>query len=290
MAIIIDGKAIASEVRAEIREDVDQWVALGNAPPYLAVVLVGDNPASASYVRGKIKASQNVGIAGDTLTFDAMISEEKLLEVIEDLNSSPKVNGILVQLPLPNHINASCVIEAMDPNKDVDGLHTVNAGRLATDQTGFVPCTPAGIIELLHRSKIPTQGKHAVIIGRSNLVGRPLGNLLLQKVNNATVTICHSRTQNLPDICRQADILVAAIGLAEFVTKDMIKPGATVIDVGINRVDDPSTARGYYLTGDVDYQAATEVAGYITPVPGGVGPMTIAMLLKNTLMATKQQK
>ena len=290
MAIIIDGKAIASQVRAEIREDVDQWVAHGNAPPYLAVVLVGDNPASASYVRGKIKASQNVGIAGDTLTYDATISEEDLLNVIKDLNSRPHVNGILVQLPLPDPINASRVIEALDPKKDVDGLHTVNAGRLATDQIGFVPCTPAGIIELLHRAKIPTQGRHAVIIGRSNLVGRPLGNLLLRKDNNATVTICHSRTQNLSELCRQADILVAAIGRPEFVTKDMIKPGAAVIDVGINRVDDPYASRGYYLTGDVDYEAASDISGYITPVPGGVGPMTIAMLLKNTLIAAKQHQ
>lgn len=288
MAIIIDGKAIASEVRGEVREDVDQWVALGNDPPYLAVVLVGDNPASASYVRGKIKASQNVGIAGDTLTYDATISEEELLQVIEDLNSRPHVNGILVQLPLPNHINASRVIEALDPNKDVDGLHTINAGRLATDQIGFVPCTPAGIVELLHRAKIPTEGRHAVIIGRSNLVGRPLGSLLLQKSNNATITICHSRTQDLPTICRQADILVAAIGRPKFVTRDMIKSGTAVIDVGINRVDDSSTARGYYLTGDVDYEAASDIAGYITPVPGGVGPMTIAMLLKNTLIAARR--
>ena len=287
MAILIDGKAIAAEIHTEVRNEVATWTSEGHAPPYLAVVLVGDNPASASYVRGKLKASQNVGIAGDTLKFDAGISEEALLSVIHDLNASPHVNGILVQLPLPDHIDASRVISTLDPNKDVDGLHTVNAGRLATDLSGFVPCTPAGIVELLRRSDITTEGKHAVIIGRSNLVGRPLGSLLLRKENNATVTICHSRTQNLPEVCRQADILVAAIGRTHFVTANMIKPGATVIDVGINRVDDATRARGYRLTGDVDYDAAFEIAGYITPVPGGVGPMTIALLLKNTMTAAR---
>jgi len=287
VAIIVDGKKIAAEVRHEVRYEVEEWTSKGHAPPYLAVVLVGDNPASASYVRGKIKASRNVGIAGDTLEFDANISEEALLDVIHDLNTSDHVSGILVQLPLPDHIDASRVISSLDPEKDVDGLHMINAGRLASDLPGFVPCTPAGIIELLCRSDIVTQGRHAVIIGRSNLVGRPLGSLFLRKEINATVTICHSRTQNLPEICRQADILVAAIGRTHFVTADMIKPGAAVIDVGINRVDDPANVRGYRLTGDVDYKAAFDVAGYITPVPGGVGPMTIAMLLKNTLSAAR---
>ncbi|MCY4172338.1 MAG: bifunctional methylenetetrahydrofolate dehydrogenase/methenyltetrahydrofolate cyclohydrolase FolD [Bacteroidetes bacterium] len=285
MAIVIDGKAIASEVRNEVRINVEKWTSLGHPPPFLAVVLVGDNPASASYVRGKIKASHDAGIDGETYSFDATISEKDLLDFIRKLNDRPNVNGILVQLPLPDHIDASNVIATLDPNKDVDGLHTVNAGRLATDLPGFVPCTPAGIVELLSRSNIPTQGKHAVIIGRSNLVGRPLGSLLLRKDVNATVTICHSRTQNLPDICQQADILIAAIGRAHFVTADMIKPGATVIDVGINRVNDPSKKRGYRLTGDVDYEAVSDIAGYITPVPGGVGPMTIALLLNNTLIA-----
>ena len=287
MAVLIDGKAMAADVHREVREDVKTWTSVGHAPPYLAVVLVGDHPASASYVRGKIKASQKVGIQGDTLKFDASISEKELLDVIEDLNNRPRVSGILVQLPLPDHIDSLRVIAALNPNKDVDGLHTVNAGRLAADLPGFVPCTPAGIVELLRRTGIATEGMHAVILGRSNLVGRPLASLLLRKENNATVTVCHSRTFNLPEICRRADILVAAIGRPHFVTANMIKPGAVVIDVGINRVEDVTHPRGYRLTGDVDYAAALDVAGYITPVPGGVGPMTIAMLLKNTLAASK---
>ncbi len=287
MAILIDGKAIAVDVRKEVRHEVAAWTSKGHAPPYLAVVLVGNNPASASYVRGKIKASQNVGIAGNTLKFDENISEEALLEVIHDLNTSPHVSGILVQLPLPGHLDASRVISALNPNKDVDGLHTINAGRLAADLPGFVPCTPAGIVELLRRANIDIEGKHAVILGRSSLVGRPLGSLLLRKENNATVTICHSRTQSLPEVCRQADILVAAIGRAYFVTAEMVKPGAAVIDVGINRMEDTTHARGYRLTGDVDFETVSEIAGYITPVPGGVGPMTIAMLLKNTMTAAR---
>lgn len=287
MAIRIDGKAIASEVRNEVRTKVKQWTSQGNKVPFLAVVLVGDNPASASYVRGKIKASHDAGIDGKTYSFDPEISEHDLLEFIEDLNARPLVDGILVQLPLPDHIDASHVIAALDPDKDVDGLHTINAGRLATDLSGFIPCTPSGVVEMLRRSNIPTHGKHAVIVGRSNLVGRPLGSLLLKKDYNATVTICHSRTQNLSEICRHADILVAAIGRPHFITADMIKPGATVIDVGINRIEDLSTKHGYRLTGDVDYEAVSKIAGYITPVPGGVGPMTIAMLLKNTLLAAQ---
>ncbi|MYJ43858.1 MAG: bifunctional methylenetetrahydrofolate dehydrogenase/methenyltetrahydrofolate cyclohydrolase FolD [Rhodothermaceae bacterium] len=287
MAILIDGKEIAADVRKEVRHEVATWTSEGHAPPYLAVVLVGNNPASASYVRGKIKASQNVGIAGDTLKFDENISEKALLEVIDDLNTSPHVSGILVQLPLPDHLDASRVISALNPNKDVDGLHTINAGRLATGLPGFVPCTPAGIVELLRRANIDIEVKHAVILGRSSLVGRPLGSLLLRKENNATVTICHSRTQNLPEVCRQSDILIAAIGRAHFVTAEMVKPGAAVIDVGINRIDDPTRARGYRLTGDVDFEAVSKIAGYITPVPGGVGPMTIAMLLKNTMAAAR---
>ena len=287
MATVIDGKAIASKVHSEVHSEVTEWTSAGHAPPYLAVVLVGDHPASASYVRGKIKASQNIGIQGDTLKFDASIGEEDLISVIDDLNNQPRVSGILVQLPLPAHIDSSRVISALNPNKDVDGLHPVNAGRLAAGLPGFVPCTPAGVVELLRRTSIVTEGRHAVILGRSNLVGRPLANLLLRKDNNATVTICHSRTKNLTEISRQADILVAAIGRPCFVTANMIKPGASVIDVGINRVSDSTHPQGYRLTGDVDYESALEVAGYITPVPGGVGPMTIAMLLKNTLTASK---
>ena len=288
MARIIDGITIAAQVRAEVRADVDAWRAQGHRAPYLAVVLVGDNPASASYVRGKIKASQLAGIAGDTLKHNADLSESALLDLVDALGANDAVDGILVQLPLPPHIRAHRVIDRINPDKDVDGLHVVNAGRLATGQEGFAPCTPAGIMELLRRSNINPHGRRAVVLGRSNLVGKPLASLLMQKGNDATVTVCHSRTQDLPSVCREADILVAAIGSAHFVSADMVKPGAAVIDVGINRVEDPSRERGYRLVGDVDFDAVRDIAGGITPVPGGVGPMTIAMLLKNTLLAAQR--
>ena len=289
-AKLIDGRAIAAQVRKEVREAVDEWSSKGHRPPYLAVVLVGDNPASASYVRGKIRASQEAGIQGDTLMYGADITEEDLLSIIRGLGQDDSVDGILVQLPLPAHINPDKVIAALDPAKDVDGLHTINAGRLATGQVGFVPCTPAGIVELLQRTERSTSGLHSVILGRSNLVGKPLANLMLRKGIDATVTVCHSRTGNLPQLCQTADIVVAAIGRAHFVTAEMVRPGATVIDVGINRVEDPSRKRGYRLTGDVDFEQVREKAGWITPVPGGVGPMTIAMLLKNTLQAARDRR
>ncbi len=285
----IDGRAIAKEIRVEVRAKVDTLTSQGRRPPNLAVVLVGDNPASSSYVRGKMRATAQAGIEGETLHFEASLSEKALLGVIQCLNEDSGVDGILVQLPLPAHISADRVIARLHPDKDVDGLHVVNAGRLATGLAGFVPCTPAGIIELLRRSGIATSGKRVVVIGRSNLVGKPLAALFLQKGTDATVTVCHSRTKNLRAICREADILVAAIGRAGLVTAEMIRPGAVVIDVGINRVDDPSRARGYRLVGDVDYEAARAVAGWITPVPGGVGPMTIAMLLNNTYLAARRR-
>lgn len=278
---------ISAQVRAEVREDVDQWTASGHRAPYLAVVLVGDNPASASYVRGKLKASAAAGIAGETLKHDADLSESAVLELIARLNDDRGVDGILVQLPLPDHINTDRVIQSLSPNKDVDGLHVVNAGRLVTGQEGFLPCTPAGIMELLRQSEIPTRSKHAVVIGRSNLVGKPLASLLMRRGVDATVTVCHSRTQDLAAMCRQADILIAAIGRPHFVTADMVKEGAAIIDVGINRVEDPESKRGYRLVGDVDFDAVRDKAGWITPVPGGVGPMTIAMLLRNTLTAAQ---
>ena len=288
MANLIDGRAISAQVRADVRADVDAWTAQGHRPPHLAVVLVGNNPASASYVRGKMKASREAGIESETLKYDADLSEAELLHLIDRLNSDDAVDGILVQLPLPDHIDADKVIQSLNPDKDVDGLHVVNAGRLATGQEGFVPCTPAGIMELLHRSGIDPKGQRAVVIGRSNLVGKPLANLLLQKGTDATVTVCHSRTRDLPAVAREADILVAAIGRAHFVTADMVKEGAVVIDVGINRIDDATRERGYRLVGDVDFDAALNKAGWITPVPGGVGPMTIAMLLRNTLTAAQR--
>ena len=284
---ILDGKSIAAAVRADVRAEVDTWTAEGHRRPYLAVVLVGDNPASASYVRGKTKAAAEAGIESDTLTYDASISEAHLLKIVEDLNEDDRVDGILVQLPLPDHISESKIIHAIDPAKDVDGFHPENVGRLSLGEPGFVSATPAGIMEMLRRSDIKTSGMHAVVIGRSNIVGRPVSSLLLHRGVDATVTTCHSRTRDLPGLARQADLLIAAIGRAEFVTADMVKEGAVVIDVGINRVDDPSRERGYRLVGDVDFEGVREKASAITPVPGGVGPMTIAMLLKNTLSAAR---
>ncbi len=285
VAQIIDGTAIAAAVRADVREQVLARTALGRRAPFLSVVLVGEDPASASYVRGKAKACAEAGIGSDTLTFDASLTEEKLLRVIAGLNRDSKVDGILVQLPLPSHIDEAKVIRAIDPDKDVDGFHPVNVGRMTIGQPGFVSATPAGVMELLQRTGIEIRGAHAVIIGRSNIVGRPLSILLSRQGTDATVTVCHSRTRDLPSISRQADILIAAIGRAGFVTADMVKSGACVIDVGINRVEDAARPRGYRLVGDVDFEAVREKAGWITPVPGGVGPMTIAVLLKNTLLA-----
>ncbi len=289
MAQIIDGKAIAAQVRAEVKDEVEAWVRAGHRPPYLAVLLVGDNPASASYVRGKTKAAADAGIASDTLHFDTSISEAELLAEIARLNDDDGVDGILVQLPLPDHIDPGRVLNAIRPDKDVDGFHPINAGRLLLGEPGFVPATPAGILELLRRSGIETTGKHAVVVGRSNIVGRPLAALLLHRGIDATVTVCHSRTRDLAALTRTADILVAAIGRPRYITADMVREGAVVIDVGINRVDDPSHPRGYRLVGDVDFEAVAEKAGWITPVPGGVGPMTIALLLRNTLYAAQRR-
>ena len=289
VAQIIDGKAIAAAVRRSVRTEVETWTSAEHRAPSLVVILVGDDPASASYVRGKARAAEEAGIRGETRRFDASITQGELLDLISQLNADESVDGILVQLPLPDHIDESEVIRTIDPDKDVDGFHPVNAGRLMLDLPGFLPATPAGIIELLQRSEIETSGKRAVIVGRSNIVGKPLANLLMRKGIDATVTVCHSRTQELPSITRQADILVAAIGSPHFVTADMIKEGAAVIDVGVNRVEDASRKRGYRLVGDVDFAGASNVASWITPVPGGVGPMTIAMLLKNTLQAARMR-
>lgn len=285
--MLIDGSGIAKEIRTEIRAEVDKWVSDGNRAPYLAVVLVGDDPASASYVRGKTRACSDAGIQSDTIRFDSTVTEEVLLAEIGRLNGDSGVDGILVQLPLPSQIDEQKVIRAIDPDKDVDGFHPVNVGNVVLGQPGFAPATPAGILELLKRTGTETSGKNAVVIGRSNIVGKPVLNLLLQKGTDATVTICHSRTRNLSEITRGADILIAAIGRPHFVTADMVKEGAVVIDVGINRVDDTTRERGYRLVGDVDFDAVRPVASHITPVPKGVGPMTIAMLLKNTLQAAK---
>ncbi len=284
-AKIIDGKATALEIREEVAEGVREGVARGHRPPGLATILVGDNPASAVYVRNKNRACAEAGFHSVKVELDAETPQERLLEQIAALNADPAVDGILCQLPLPPRMDESAVIMALDPEKDVDGFHPINAGRLSTGLPGFVPCTPLGCQQLLIRHGIPTEGRHVVVLGRSNIVGTPMALLMIRKGEgaNTTVTICHSRTADLPGACRLGDILIVAIGRARFVTAEFVKPGATVIDVGINRIDDPSTKSGKRLVGDVDFDAVLPIAGAITPVPGGVGPMTIAMLLSNTI-------
>jgi methylenetetrahydrofolate dehydrogenase (NADP+)/methenyltetrahydrofolate cyclohydrolase len=289
-ARIIDGAAIAKEIRAEVAAETAKLAAEG-VQPGLAVVLVGDNPASRAYVGSKEKACLEAGMHSVKVVLPAETSEAALLAVVDRLNADPAVHGILVQLPLPKQIRSNTVLLRIDPAKDVDGFHPVNVGKLVLgDPTALRPCTPWGVIQLLLRSGIQTTGARAVVLGRSTIVGRPMTNLLIQDApgGNATVTVCHSRTRDLPSVTRTADILIAAIGKAEFVTQEMVCPGAVVIDVGINRVDDPSKPKGYRLTGDVAYEPVAAVASAITPVPGGVGPMTIAMLLANTIQAVRQ--
>ncbi len=287
-AQIIDGKAIAAELRAEVARGVEALVAGGGPRPGLATVLVGDNPASQTYVRMKQKACAEAGIEsfGHTLSADA--SQEEVEGLVRELNADSKVHGILVQLPLPAGLDEEAVLKAIDLEKDVDGFHPLNIGRLA--QKGreplFVPCTPAGCMLLLEKAGAQLEGARAVVLGRSNIVGMPMALLLVKA--NATVTICHSRTKDLPAVVREADVVIAAIGRPKMVKGDWVKPGAYVIDVGVNRVEDPTAKRGYRLVGDVDFEAARQVAGAITPVPGGVGPMTIAMLLRNTLRAAQR--
>jgi len=287
-AAIINGKEIAEEIKAELKEKISELKERG-VTPGLAVVLVGDDPASHVYVRMKGKACEELGIYSETLKYPADLSEEELLNIIDGLNENPRIHGILVQLPLPKHINETKVLNRIKPEKDVDGFHPVNVGKMLIGDPGFLPCTPHGIQELLLRSGNDPEGKHVVVVGRSNIVGKPVAAILMQKKKgaNATVTVCHSRTRDLPGICRQADILIAAMGVPEFIKGDMVKEGAVVIDVGVNRVDDPSAKRGYRLVGDVDFEAVKEKASAITPVPGGVGPMTIVMLMKNTVIAAE---
>ena len=284
-AEVINGTGIARQVRGEVAEQVADLKSQHNLVPGLAVILVGDDPASAVYVRNKGRACDEAGIFSETFNLPAETSEDDVVELVNQLNGDARFHGILVQLPLPDQINEKTVLYAIDPNKDVDGLHPFNLGRLVGGDPIFVPCTPAGVQEILVRTGHDPSGKHVVVCGRSNIVGKPVAMLLLQKMKgaNATVSICHTGTADLGKITRQADILIAAAGRAEFITPDMVKEGAVVIDVGINRVDDESRKNGYRLTGDVDYVRVSEVASAITPVPGGVGPMTIAMLLKNTL-------
>ncbi|HHY91943.1 MAG TPA: bifunctional methylenetetrahydrofolate dehydrogenase/methenyltetrahydrofolate cyclohydrolase FolD [Firmicutes bacterium] len=276
-AVLLDGKRVAAEVEVALQEEAARLQSQGVAPG-LAVILVGDDPASHVYVRNKEKACRAVGFASFPHRLPAAAGEERLLELIRCLNADPTVHGILVQLPLPPGFDANRVIQAIDPAKDVDGFHPVNVGRLVSGLPGFVPCTPQGVMHLLSAYHIPVAGRHAVVVGRSNIVGKPLAQLLLAA--DATVTVCHSKTQNLADLTRAADILVAAVGKPRLITAAMVKPGAVVVDVGINRLPEG-------LVGDVDSAGVSEVASYLTPVPGGVGPLTIAMLLKNTLQAAR---
>jgi methylenetetrahydrofolate dehydrogenase (NADP+) / methenyltetrahydrofolate cyclohydrolase len=301
-AIILDGNKIATEIRAEVAAEVRNMTQAG-VHPGLAVVLAGHNPASEIYVRGKVKCSEELGIFSEKLTPPDSVTTEELLRLVQDLNRRDEIDGILVQLPLPPQVDAKKVLMAVNPAKDVDGFHPVNVGFLSTQRPGLVPCTPAGIIEILKRSNIPIAGQEAVVVGRSDIVGKPVAMLLLNA--NATVTVCHSKTRDLPAVCRRADILVAAIGRAGLITRDFVKPGATVIDVGTNKVTDPGEfqrlfagnakreesfrTRGSTLAGDVHPEVA-ELAGALTPVPGGVGPLTIAMLMANTVRAAKLRR
>ena len=280
MAKLIDGKRISAEIRAELREETKDFIAATGVTPKLTVILVGEDPASQVYVRNKGRACEEVGFAAEQITLPATTTQEELDELIDRLNADKTVHGILVQLPLPKGLSEESVLLRISPEKDVDAFHPYNVGRMVAGQITYLPCTPAGVMELIRRSGISVAGKDCVVIGRSNIVGKPMAHLLMQ--DNGTVTVCHSRTKDLAEHTKRADVLVAAIGKANFVTADMVKPGAVVIDVGINRNTEGK------LTGDVDFASVEPIASYITPVPGGVGPMTIAMLMKNTLTAAKR--
>ncbi|MBN4056878.1 bifunctional methylenetetrahydrofolate dehydrogenase/methenyltetrahydrofolate cyclohydrolase FolD [bacterium AH-315-J21] len=290
MAQIIDGKQCAAEIRSSVASRVMALGAKG-VTPGLAAVLIGDDPASRTYVRAKEKACAEVGIYSEIIRKEESCTQSELLSLVDELNSNPKIDGILVQSPLPEGLDEMAVTLRIDPAKDVDGFHPFNVGALSLGLTAPRPCTPSGIIELLKFAGVETSGKEVVVVGRSNIVGKPIAALLSQKteMGNATVTLCHSRTREIEAVCRRADILVAAIGRAEFITAEFLKPGVVVIDVGVNRVDDSSRKRGYRLTGDVDFASAEKVASFITPVPGGVGPMTIAMLLSNTVAIAERR-
>jgi methylenetetrahydrofolate dehydrogenase (NADP+)/methenyltetrahydrofolate cyclohydrolase len=285
--ILLDGKKTSADIKQEIAKSVKEIKKQGRRAPHLAAVLVGSDGASMTYVGAKVKACQLVGFDSTLIKLPEDTSEKALLQQIETLNNNPEIDGFIVQLPLPKHVDEQKVIMSIDPNKDVDGFHPENVGRLTLDLPTFISATPFGIMELLERYEIPTSGKHVVVIGRSHIVGRPMSILLSQKrkAGNATVTIAHSRTKDLKSLTQQADIVIAALGIPEFLTADMVKDNAVIIDVGITRVPDDSKKKGYRITGDVDFKAVSNKASHITPVPGGVGPMTIAMLLKNNLLA-----
>jgi methylenetetrahydrofolate dehydrogenase (NADP+)/methenyltetrahydrofolate cyclohydrolase len=288
---LIDGKSLASKTKERIKAEVDEMIAGGAKRPHLAAVLVGDNPASHAYVRNKVKSCEQVGFESTLIKEESSISEEALLDIVKNLNMNPEIDGFIVQLPLPDHIDAEKVNLAIDPRKDVDGFHPMNFGRMTLGLPAYLPATPQGILVMLEEYGIETSGKKCVVIGRSNIVGMPISILLSQKraTGNCTVTIVHSRTKNIENEIRQADIIIAAIGRANFVTADIVKEGAVVIDVGINRVDDTTKKRGYMLVGDVDFHNVAEKCSFITPVPGGVGPMTVTSLLMNTLKACKNE-
>ena len=283
---LIDGKQTAATIKAEIAQQVADIVARGNKRPHLAAILVGHDGGSETYVANKVLACKECGFTSTLLRFEDDITEDQLLHEVDKLNNDPDIDGFIVQLPLPRHIDEQKIIEAIDYRKDVDGFHPINVGRMAIGLPCFISATPKGILELLKRYEIPTSGKKCVILGRSNIVGKPMAQLMMQKqYGDATVTVCHSRSTTLKEECRQADIIIAAIGQPEFVTADMIKPGAVVIDVGTTRVPDPTRKRGYRLSGDVKFDEVAPLCSFITPVPGGVGPMTICMLMSNTLEA-----
>ncbi len=288
-ARIIDGAKVAADMRAELKEHVAELKKKGIVPG-LGVILVGQDPASKSYVTAKERACAEIGIYSDDNRLSAQTSQNDLITLIKKMNADPKINGILVQLPLPKHINEAQVLMTISPDKDVDGFHPINVGRMVVGEKAFLPCTPHGVIQLLIRSSVAIDGSHVVIVGRSNIVGKPLANMLIQKspTGNATVTICHTHTKNLAGHTKQADIIIAAAGRPNTITADMIKPGAVVIDVGVNRVEDATKKSGYRLVGDVDFENVKEKASLITPVPGGVGPMTITMLLYNTVESAKR--
>ena len=285
--IILDGKKTSNEIKEEIRITVNSMKASGERPPHLAAVLVGNDGASLTYVGSKVRSCEYVGFDSTLIRLESNISEEELLRHISDLNQDDNLDGYIVQLPLPNHINEEKILLAIDPKKDVDGFHPANFGRMALELNAFIPATPFGILQLLERYKVPTSGKHCLVVGRSHIVGRPISILMSQKgpAGNATVTVAHSRTENLDTLTRSADIVIMALGIPDYLTADMVKEGVVIIDVGITRVPDKKHPKGYVIKGDVAYEEVSKKAKFITPVPGGVGPMTIAMLLQNTLLA-----
>lgn len=289
---LLDGKATSAEIKAEIAQEVAQRLREGKPAPHLVAILVGHDGGSETYVASKIKTCSELGFRSTLIRFEEDVTEARLLETIEKLNHDDDVHGFIVQLPLPKHINEQRIIEAVDPRKDVDGFHPINVGRMSIGLPCFVSATPQGIIELLKRYKVDTQGKHCVVLGRSNIVGKPMAQLLLHKGNpgDCTVTVCHSRTPNIKELCLEADIIVAALGIPEFLKADMVRPGAVIIDVGTTRVPDASKKSGFRLSGDVAFDEVAPKASYITPVPGGVGPMTIVSLMLNTLQAARLQQ